>query len=98
MEPGCHCKKKTDRYISFDGIDCDGMASRLIASIDRHLAAGHGNAFWTYFNQKRAGNDGSRPDDLFLVHCHINQMRELFEACSDQDALCLLDQVEDECC
>ena len=90
---------KTDRYISFEGIDCDGNARRIMEHIDRQLALpGRNNAFWEYFARKRAGGSGPKPDDLFLVHCHINQMRELFETWQDTEALVLLQQLEEECC
>ncbi len=86
----------TDRYVSFKGIDCEGNARRLMAHIDRHLAiTGHSNAFWDYFCKKRTDNG---PDDLFLIHSHINQIEELFTAWKDTEALALLQQLEEECC
>ena len=89
--------KKTDRYISFQGIDCDGNARRLMACIEHQLAQpGRGNAFWDYFRQKR--KSGPQADDLFLVHAHLNAIRELFETWDDREALALLDQIEEECC
>lgn len=99
MQEECRCRKKTDRYLSFAGIDCDGNARRVMACIDRHLAVpGRGNAFWDYFAKKRAGGSGPQPDDLFLIHSNINQVRELFEAWQDDEALRLLEQLEEECC
>lgn len=98
MPQDCGCKK-TDRYISFEGIDCDGNARRIMALIDRHLATpGRNNAFWDYFNKKRAGSADARPDELFLIHSNINQVREFFETCEDEEALRLLEQLEEECC
>jgi hypothetical protein len=47
---------------------------------------------------KRTPPSGPAPDDLFLVHCHINQIRELFEECNDAEALAFLLRVEEECC
>nr|WP_207186026.1 N(2)-fixation sustaining protein CowN [Rubrivivax gelatinosus] len=94
----CDCRK-TDRYVSFSGIDCAGNARRIIETIDGHLAVpGRRDRFWEYFDRKRAGGSGPRPDDLFLVHSHLNQIREYFEAWDDAAALQLLDQVEQECC
>ncbi len=91
--------KTTDRYISFEGIDCDGNAARLMACIENQLAQpGRSNAFWDYFMNKRQGGSGPRPDDLFLVHSNINQIRELFETWRDEEALELLLQLEEECC
>jgi hypothetical protein len=98
MSQDCGCKA-TDRYVSFQGIDCDGNAQRIMALIERNLAIpGHSNAFWEYFSAKRTGGSGPRPDDLFLLHSNINQVRELFEASADEEALRLLEQLEEECC
>ncbi len=98
MSENCSCKS-TDRYISFEGIDCDGNARRVMACIDRILAIpGWSNAFWEYFSTKRAGGSGPKPDDLFLLHSNINQVRELFEVSEDEEAMRLLDQLEEECC
>ena len=89
----------TDRYVSFDGIDCDGKARRMMDIIDRHLAdPGPSSPFWDYFTAKRKPRSGPPPDDLFLVHCHLNQIRELFEERADAEALALLDMLEEECC
>ena len=98
MSHDCNCKK-SDRYVSFKDIDCDGNARRVMSFIDHHLdTPGRSTPFWEYFQRKRAGGSGPRPDDLFLIHCHINHVRELFETWSDRDALQLLDLLEEECC
>lgn len=95
----CPCRKNNpDRYVSFSDIDCDGNARRIMEFIERNIASGHGNDFWNYFMGKRQPKSGPAPDDLFLVHCHINQIREFFEDCNDDAALELLMQVEEECC
>ena len=95
----CKCKTKADRYVSFVGIDCEGMARQVMACIDRHLAQPErNNVFWEYFNKKRAGESGPKNDDLFLLHCNINQVRELFESWQDEEALRLLEQLEETCC
>lgn len=97
---GCGQKSaKADRYVSFNGIDCDGNARRLMAIIDGHLRdPAKDNAFWQHFQKKRAGGAGPRPDDLFVIHCLINPIREFLEAWQDHEALALLDQIEEECC
>ena len=88
-----------DRYISFIGLDCDAKAAQLMALIRRHIDDPAGsNVFWEYFKKKAAGGSGPRPDDLFLVHCHLNQIRELFEEREDAEGLALLDRIEQECC
>lgn len=98
MSDHCACAK-TDRYVSFQGIDCAGNARRLMAYLDRQLALpGRSNAFWDYFAKKRAGNAVAKPDDLFLIHSNINQFREFFEQWDDAEALSLLLQIEEECC
>jgi hypothetical protein len=89
----------TDRYISFEGIDCDGNADRVMECIVNLLEQpGRNNAFWDYFMNKRAGGSGPKPDNLFLIHSNINQVRELFEECQDEEAINLLFQLEEECC
>ncbi len=89
----------TDRYVSFIGIDCVGNARMVMEHIDRHLAIpGRETAFWNYFNKKRIGGLGPRPDDLFLIHTHLTQIRELFETWEDEEALTLLFRLEEECC
>ena len=98
MSQSCGCKS-TDRYVSFQGIDCAGNARRIMECIDRHMAIpGRSNAFWEYFAKKRAGGAGPKPDDLFLLHANINQIRELFETWADEEAMELLVQLEEECC
>jgi len=96
-EPACGCRK-ADRYLSFNGIDCDGNARLVMGHITQLMDSGHGSAFWDYFMAKRSGGSGPRPDDLFLIHSHLNQVRELFEAAEAVDALALLEQLEEECC
>jgi hypothetical protein len=97
MADDCGCK--TDRYITFLGLDCDGRARAVMACIDRHLAIPErNNRFWDYFAKKRAGGSGPKPDDLFLIHSNIHQIRDLFETWNDEKALKLLDELEEKCC
>ena len=97
--PDCHDCKESDRYVSFEGIDCNGNAGLIMAYIERNQHdAGGRNQFWEYFTAKRHPRSGPLPDDLFLVHSHINQIRELFEECGDEEALALLMSLEVECC
>lgn len=96
MNPACGCHKP-DRYKSFSDIDCDGNARRVMDCIDRQLALpGRDDAFWRHFTAKRRG--AAAPDALFLIHAHLNQIRELFEQWDDGEALALLEQLEEECC
>lgn len=95
----CRCDRKGDRYVTFIDIDCAGNARRVMEFIEHNTAgAGGSSLFWQYFMAKRQPRSGPVPDDLFLIHSHIDQIRELFEACGDEAALALLTQVEEECC
>jgi hypothetical protein len=95
----CGCSKANDRYVSFNGIDCNGNASRVMALIERNMANSEKSGpFWDYFMAKRQPRSGPPPDDLFLVHCHLNQIREFFEERADAEALALLSKLEEECC
>ncbi len=97
--PDCDYRKESDRYVSFDGIDCNGNARLIMAFIERNQNdSGQSDRFWEYFTAKRQAQSGSPPDDLFLVHSHINQIRELFEERADEEALALLMRLEEECC
>ena len=92
-------EKATDRYTSFEGIDCDGRASRMMAAIvQMQLDSVLENPFLSYFLAKRTPKSGPIPDDLFLIHSNINQIREFFEAAGDQHLLDLLMMLEEECC
>lgn len=92
----------TDRYVSFKGIECDKNAEEIVLHIER-LATGPAsdNPYWQHFLTKieksRAG-DTAIGDALFLVHSHLNLIRELFEDYDDEAAQVLLEQVELECC
>ena len=98
MSQDCGCKK-TDRYVSFIGIDCIGQARRVMECIDRHRAIpSHNNAFWDYFAKKCSADAGPRPDILLLIHSNLGQIGELFELWGDHEALALLMQLEQECC
>ncbi|WP_153109078.1 N(2)-fixation sustaining protein CowN [Propionivibrio limicola] len=95
----CSCQQKTDRYKTFDGIDCDGNARKVMELIEKNMQlVEHDLPFWTYFMKKRQPRSGPKPDDLFLIHCHINQVRDLFDKTGDKEAQGLLVQLEEECC
>lgn len=96
----CPCQTpRTDRYISFVGLECDAKAREVMRHVRRYIDdPRHTDAFWEYFKKKAAGGSGPRPDDLFLIHSNLNQMRELFERHGDETALALFDRIEQECC
>lgn len=98
-------QKKTDRYVTFRGIDGDGNSRRLVVMLRHHIDdPDKSNPFWEKFKEKlalagsAAGNGGRQLDELFLVHSYINNIRELFEQYGDEQALALLDQIEAESC
>jgi len=101
MQPG----EKTDRYVTFIGIEGDRNARELMAMLRRHIDdPARSNLFWELFKQKldragQAGENGGRClDELFLIHSYINNIRELFEEYDDQPALALLERIEIESC
>ncbi|THF63266.1 N(2)-fixation sustaining protein CowN [Pseudothauera rhizosphaerae] len=97
--PFAQALDKPDRYVSFCGIDCDGNARLLMQYVRRHIdVPGQSNAFWDQFRDKLEGRSSQRCDELFLVHSYINMIRELFETYEDDEALALLDKIEEECC
>jgi hypothetical protein len=61
-----------------------------------------GNAFWDKFRERldTVGQDidGRTIDELFLIHNYINNLYEIFEEYEDEEALKLLDRIEQECC
>lgn len=97
--PDCGCGRKGDRYVTFNDIDCTGNARQLMECIERNIPGAQRSApFWSYFMAKRQPKSGPAPDDLFLIHCHINLIRELFDECGDDAAQALLTRLEEECC
>jgi len=97
-------EQKTDRYVTFKGIDGEGNSRRLLELLAPYIDdPATSNPFWEKFkaglNQATvASSGGNRRDELLLVHSYINNMRELFEAHDDREALDLLQQVELESC
>lgn len=90
---------KTDRYISFDGIECDGIARRILSLIRDCLGESERASDWSsYFERTVAENARIGQDELFLVGSQVNYIRELFEHHGQREGLDLLDQIEDECC
>ncbi len=88
-----------DRYTTFHGIDCAGNARRVMEFIERNtMTSGAPHPFLAYFLAKRTPRSGPAPDDLFLIHSNLNQIRELFEESGNAQALELLFKLEEECC
>ena len=97
----CGCRNKTDRYVSFSGIDCDGNAERVLAMVLALIARPEvDNAFWQNFaRQVTAMRSGSGPnrDALYLLHANVYYVRDLFDEHGDDEARQALDQLEEEC-
>lgn len=88
-----------DRYVSFVGLDCDGQAQRLFGLLRRYIDTPElSNAFWQLLDRKLHATSGPRHDELFLIHAHLNTLRDQLEQHGDAEALALLDQIEHECC
>ena len=97
--------RKTDRYVTFIGIEGEKNSRKLMTLLRRHIDDPlKSNRFWELFKQKldRAGQlcqqGEQRQDELFLIHSYINNIRELFEQHDDLPALALLEQIETESC
>lgn len=89
----------TDRYVSFEGIDCDDNARRIMEYLGSHLAGGVAASPWArYFAMKLEQRIALGQDDLFFVGSQLNDLRSFFAEVRDEAALALLDQVEEECC
>ncbi|MBL0224464.1 MAG: N(2)-fixation sustaining protein CowN [Geobacteraceae bacterium] len=97
--------EKTDRYVTFIGIEGDRNSRELMVMLRRHIDdPARSNRFWELFKEKldrvgQPGRNGGRClDELFLIHSYINNIRELFEEYDDQPALALLERIEVESC
>ncbi|NSL54713.1 N(2)-fixation sustaining protein CowN [Uliginosibacterium aquaticum] len=88
-----------DRYVSFVGLDCNGQARKLVGMLRPYMEQPeYSNPFWTLFAKKLSPISGPRHDELFLIHAHINILRDQLETLNDVEALQLLDKIEMECC
>ena len=92
---------KTDRYISFEGIECDDQAQHVLRCIRECIEAskdGPPSSWSPYFERKLVEIAQMGQDELFFVGSQVNYIRELFEHHGHREGLDLLDQIEDECC
>jgi len=91
--------QRKNRYISFLGIDCDVNATHLIAILDKHIQAGHGEEQWRYyFTQKRQQQIQLKHDNLNFIGHQTNTLYEYFNSCNDLQASTLLYKIEQQCC
>lgn len=90
---------QADRYISFEGIECDAHAARILSYIrDCIDEVEHPSSWQSYFARKLVEIEGIGQDALFFVGSQVNYIRELFEHHGQTAGLDLLDKIEDECC
>ena len=88
-----------DRYLSFVGLDCDAKARQLVEAL-RQAMEGNGrqDPFWDYFSAKLRGEKGPAHDELYHLHCHLNDLRDLLERWHEGELAALLESLEVECC
>ncbi|MEJ2407195.1 MAG: N(2)-fixation sustaining protein CowN [Candidatus Thiodiazotropha sp.] len=88
-----------DRYVSFDGLECDDNATQIVDTIRRYIAIPDKAGQWAdYFSSKLNEKERLQVDDLFFVGSQMNNIYALFEELGDDAAHELLYQVEQECC
>ena len=87
-----------DRYVTFIGLDCDAKAHAIVERLRACAAAGREDPFWTYFAGKLDGRRGPAHDELYHIHCHLNDLRDLLERWRDAELSDLLEALEVECC
>ena len=92
-------QKNVNRYISFEGTDCEEKSCRIIRYVKQYTENPPHPSLWSeYFRDKLESNVALGQDDLFIVCSQINNVRSLFEEYDDTEALDLLEQIEEDCC
>jgi len=79
-----------DRYVTFQGLDCDGNAEQILQHIQHCLALSHKTSWQAYFRLKLEQREALGQDALFFVGSQVSQIRELFETYDETAALRLL--------
>ncbi|TCP40814.1 N(2)-fixation sustaining protein CowN [Rhodovulum marinum] len=86
-----------DRYVSFQGIDCDGNADRLMGMLARQMATTESR--WVgYFEKKLAEKRRMGADNLHFIGSQVNTLSAFFAEEGDTEALDLLAYLEETCC
>ena len=94
---------KTDRYVSFTGIECEAQARALVARILAVLEnPGAGNALWDRFRVRLADAEAKPEarfaDTLLLLHAHVYYLHDLLAEHGTPDDVAALERLEEECC
>jgi hypothetical protein len=88
-----------DRYLSFEGLECDRNATQIMSAVRHHLEHDATPQQWqNYFAMKFGEQQRMGTDDLFFVGSQMNTLYAFFEELADEAARELLYQVEQECC
>jgi hypothetical protein len=88
-----------DRYLSFEGIQCNNNADQLIIMLESALNQGKGLSQWhTYFKTKRHQQKKFGHDNLHFIGNQMNPLYSYFKLCDELDAIELLYKIEQECC
>ncbi|MEL6397899.1 MAG: N(2)-fixation sustaining protein CowN [Cyanobacteria bacterium P01_D01_bin.115] len=92
-------QQNVNRYISFEGTDCEGKSCLIISHVKQYSEnPPHPSPWSAYFRAKLQRSLALGQDELFLVCSQMNNVRSLFEEYEDMEALNLLEQVEEDCC
>ena len=92
-------QQNVNRYISFEGTDCEDKSCQIINYIKQYTEnPAHPSPWSKYFRDKLESSLALGQDELFLVCSQMNNVRSLFEEYEDTEALNLIEQVEEDCC
>ncbi|MFB1486654.1 MULTISPECIES: N(2)-fixation sustaining protein CowN [unclassified Thiocapsa] len=90
---------ENDRYLSFIGLNCDQRAVRFIGDLRELMREpDRTDPFWTYLAAKLDGERGPAHDELYHIHCHLNDIRDLLDRLGAPELIAELDVLETECC
>ncbi|WP_295446588.1 N(2)-fixation sustaining protein CowN [uncultured Thiodictyon sp.] len=99
MNPESNDGATTDRYRSFVGLDCDAKARELVEALREAMGRDdRADPFWDYFQAKLNGTKGPTYDELYHLHCHLNDLRDLLERWDEASLAALLEDLEVNCC
>ncbi len=88
-----------DRYISFEGLECDENAIKIVDTIRHYMnRVDEQDRWYRYFEMKFGEQRRMGVDDLFFVGSQMNALYDFFAEIADEATAELLYQVEQECC